>query len=473
MATPPMGPNGGPPHLDTPLAQQIPVGQLRDAIDRYGGTGQAPVQNDPAYQPPFDPLKLGDNGSRARLVYRDLPIVTIQNTWTIAQAIAAMAAHMIGIFEGSGQLADSIIGDPRVIATMGSRVSGLFGREVRFTPANPSKEAKECLRAWKEHWPTFVGEGALREMHEYEILMGFSPAQLVWDTAGDVWKPYLRPWHPRFVYYHWGLRRYMAISLDGNIPIIPGDGKWVLHKRRGDRAWIRGTMRGILEPWLLRHFAFRDMARFGEVHGMPTRVGETPMSADPGERSQFERQLANLGNETTLLIGKGVDADSSYGYHLVEAQDTSWEVYPSQIDRCDTDIVLAMLFQNLTTEVKSGALASTEAHMDIRQGGIEDDDTSWMNTLHNQIARCFAYFNFGDASLAPWTQWDVEPRQNLVENGKKAQQFGTAIEVLRRGGVKFKDVEELRRWTAKVLGLPGLPDFEITDPVAGGGLTGQ
>lgn len=442
--------------------------QVREQIEHYGGNAQNIQQGDPAFQPPANPLVQGNVNERTRLVYRDLPIITIQNTWSVSQAVSAMGSHMVGLFEGSGQLCDSILGDDRVTATLGSRISGLFGRETQFKSADDSDAAKEVLRAWEQHWPLLVSDGALYEMSEYEIMMGFMPGQLVWDTGGEVWKPYLRPWHPRFVYYHWGLRRFIAISLDGNLPIFPGDGKWVLHKRRGERSWIRGSIRAVVEPWMFRHFAFRDMARFAEVHGMPTRIGETPMAADPGERSQFETQLSRLGFETTLLIGKGVDANNSYGYRLEEAKDTAWDVFPAQIDRTDTAITLALLYQNLTTEVKSGALASTEVHADIRQNGIEADEEAWANTVYRQIARPFAYLNFGDADLAPWTRWDVRPRQDLVENGKKLQQFGTAIEVLRRGGVKFKDVEEVRRWAQQSLGLDKLPDFEMVDPVAGG-----
>lgn len=469
MAANGLGPNGGPEHLDSPYAQPIPAADLRDKVEQYSG-GAHPRQDDPGYQPPTDPLAPPGVKSRATLVYRDLPLVTIQNTWTVAQAVQAMAAHMIGSFDGSGQLCDSILGDDRVVATLGSRVSGLFGREVRFRPADDSSAAKECRDEWAAHWPLLSAEGALHEMHEYEILMGFMPGQLVWDTASDVWKPYLRPWHPRFVYYNWSLRRFIALSLDGNFPIFPGDGKWVLHKRRGERSWIRGAMRAVVEPWMLRHFAFRDMARFGEVHGQPTRIGEVPMAADPGERSQFQSQLSRLGSETTMMIGKGVDKDNSYDYRLVEAKDTAWEVFPAQIDRCDMAIVLAILFQNLTTEVKGGALASTSAHMDIRQGGIEADNEAWKATLYRQVARPFAYLNYGNADLAPWTDWDVQNREDLKEKGKIFQQFGTAIEVLRRGGLEFTNPEELRTWATKNLGLADLPDFKIKDPVAGGGL---
>jgi phage gp29-like protein len=430
-------------------------------------------RSDPAFAPPGDPLRLTSAQPTAKVVYRDIPLVTVQNSWTVDAARNALCSHMIGVFEKSGMLVDSILGDDRVMATMGSRRAGLFGREVRFKPANDSMAAKEVLDAWVEHWPRFAGDSSLGIMHDYEILMGFVDAQLVWDTTQPIWRPYLRHWHARYSYYHWNLRRFIALSQDGQVPIIPGNGKWVHHSRFGEyRSWIRGALRAVTEPWLVRHFALRDWARYSEKHGLPVGLAETPMSADPGERAQFVSQLANMGNETTLLVGKGVDKDNSYGYSLVEATDTSWEAFPGLRDHCDMAIVLALLFQNLTTEVKGGSLAATSSHMDVRDSGIQDDNTAWKNTLHGQVARPFAFFNFGDPELAPWTEWDVASKSQYEANAQQFQKFGTAIEVLRRGGIKFKNVEELRSFASSRFGLDGLPDFDVVDPVgagAGGG----
>jgi hypothetical protein len=281
----------------------------------------------------------------------------------------------------------------------------------------------------------------------------------------------LRPWHPRYTYYNWDLRRFVALAQGAAVAIEPGDGKWVLHAAKSSaRPWIFGAIRAIAEPWMLRHFAFRDMARFSEVHGIPTRIGKVPAVCDPTERAQFETSIASLGSNTAMILPQAVDAldGGGYDYSLVEARDTAWESFPGLIDRCDMAIVLALLFQNLTTEVTGGSFAATSSHMDIRQSGLQGDDAAWRNTIYHQIARPFAYLNFGDADLAPWSWRDVEPRADLEGNAKQFQQFGTAIEVLARGGVKFKDTEELRAFAAKAFGLNGLPDFSIGDPIAGG-----
>jgi phage gp29-like protein len=454
----------GPMPLESPLAQRV-------AIEDQIGSSYKVRSDDPGFFPPTDPLQAGNVAARAKLVYRELPLITIQNSWTVAATRSALWGHTTGIFEFSAQLVDSIAADPRMHAVLGSRIGGLFGRPVKFRPANDSDAAKEVYDAWVENWPRIGSEASLREVHLWDIMMGWSAAQLVWDTTKPLWVPTLWPFHPRFTFYHWPLRKYLAITYDGLNAIIPGDGKWLLHAPYGEyRGWMRGAVRAVAQPWLLRNFALRDMGRYSEIHGLPTRVGDVPAASDPGERAQFESAISNLGANTSMIVPKGVDGVNGYDYRLVEAKDPTWEVFGGLIDQCDRDIALAVLFQNLTTEVKEGSFAAARVHSDVRQGALEADNRAMSHTVHCQLARPFAMVNFGDPDLAPWTTWDIPPVEDYEMQSKLFQAFGTAIEVLRRGGVEFQDVESLRKWAATQFGLDGLPDFTITTPVSGGGM---
>ncbi|HLX78152.1 MAG TPA: DUF935 family protein, partial [Acidimicrobiales bacterium] len=216
-----------------------------------------------------------------------------------------------------------------------------------------------------------------------------------------------------------------------------------------------------------RHFGFRDMARFGEVHGNPTRVGDVPIVGDPTEREDFETAIANLGADTALIVPGGVDPKdgNGYNYRLVEAQGKAWEVHPAQIDRCDMAIVLAILMVNLTTEVNGGSYAAAKVAQDKEHGGTAFDNRAWKQTYYRDLARPFAYLNFGDANLAPWTDYDVVPHDQREKGAEMFSKVGTAIEVLRRGGIEFLDAEELRAWMVDFFGLAKLPKFKITEPV--------
>lgn len=443
----------------------------RRVNDKLGGTDRI-RRDDPAFQPPGDPMA-GTKPKDVRIVYRDIPLVTSLTSWTVDLIRQALITHMYGIYELSGQLVDAIFGDDRVQATLGSRISGLFGREVRFRPADDSMAAREVCDAWVKAWPTLATAAAMTELQAYSIFMGWMPSQITWGTQHGIdYCPYLRPWHPRYTYYHWDLRQYIALSQDGELPILGGNGKWLLHAPYGHyRGWIRGAVRATAYPWLMRHWALRDWARFSEVHGMPIKKGITPASADQQQRDAYEAALSQLATETTLLVTQGNDGANHYDFELVEAKDTAWESFPGLRDHCDMAIVLALMFQNLTTEVKGGSFAATTAHMDIRQGGIQYDNAAWRWTIHQQIARPFAWLNFGDAELAPITDWDVTPREEYEHNAKQFNQFGVAIKDLRAGGVEFVDTEALRTFCREKFGLDGLPDFIIKDPPApaGGG----
>jgi phage gp29-like protein len=465
MNTPPELPPTANEKMPAPTPDTISFDEAAKQINQRVGAGSV-IRNDPGFAPPGDPLKLAGAKPAAQVVLRDIPVVVIQNAWGVDQARDALAAHMMGIFERSAQLCDSALGDDRVIATLGSRRAGLFGRDIRHKPANDSAAAREVFDAWVDHWPQFSGDSSLGIMSDYEVLMGFSDAQLVWDTTRPVWKPYMRHWHARYQYWNWDVRKMVALTQDGAFPVIPGNGKWVHHSRFGyERCWIRGALRAIAEPFLGRHWGRRDWFRWSEKHGLATLLAETPMAADPVERSKFVQQVANVGSEATILLGKGVDEHNSYDLRLLEATDRAWEGFPGLIDSCDMSIVLALLFQNLTTEVKGGSFAATSAHMDIRDSGIQDDNAAWRSTLHSQVARPFAFFNFGDADLAPWTEWDVASRSQYEANAKQMQAVSTGQETFRRGGVEFEDPEAFRSWMAKRFGLDGMPKFKFVEPV--------
>jgi len=399
----------------------------------------------------------------AKIVYRDLPIVTIATQWTVQRVRGALASNMTGNFYAPAMLCDEILGDDRVQATMGSRVAGLLSRETLFEPANDSRAAKECMLAFQDCWQDLGSYSTQGWLHAYGVMMGWSSAQLVWDTTGPVWRPSLRPWHPIYTYYHWTLRRYIALSQDGQIAIEPGNGKWVLHAPWGDyRAWVFGALRAVAEPWLGRHFAYRDWMRYSEVHGIPIKLASAPASADPIQRAAFEQSLLNIPSETTVLLSKGLEGQGSdYNLDLLEATDTAWESFPGLIDRSDMSIVLAILFQNLTTEVTGGSFKATQAHMDVKQQGAERDDTAF-TTTYRQITRPFSAFNFGDPELAPIVRRDMKSSAVHKENATMLSLLGQFVTSMRTAGFRQKKV---RAFIKDLSGGLDIGPYEMVDPV--------
>jgi phage gp29-like protein len=186
-------------------------------------------------------------------------------------------------------------------------------------------------------------------------------------------------------------------------------------------------------------------------------------------RAQFEAQLGRLGSDTTLLIPRAVDKDTGYGYELVEAKTLAHETFPGLISMCDMSIVLAIKFQNLTTEITSGgsyAAAKEHGKVDVAQNAA--DNKGWRTTIKRDFARPFAFVNFGDASLAPITDWDVPdpPREDYTANATAFQQVSTAVGALAQAGWKFENPKTARLFVGETFGIKLPEDFTIGEPPA-------
>ncbi len=426
------------------VGPKSPAQQLVDAFGRV-----VPPRDDPAFQPPSDPLKGKDLAADAYVVHRDIPLVTVSTAWAVADVREAFSQLSVGLFDLTSQLIDSLFGDSRVQAAMASRTGGLLGRPMEYVIPRKyadSSIAKECRDAFVDAWPVMAPEPVLSELQSWAVVLGFGPAQLLWETGGKYAIPHPRPWHPRFTYYHWLYRCYVALTLDGPVPIIPGDGHWILHAPHGEyRGWMRGAVRAVAPWWLSRNYALRDWARYSERHGLPIFKALTPAAADPLQIQRFRTEVSRLGVESCVQLPQGVDSSHSYGLEMLEASDGAWQGFSQLIQACDREITLALLAQNLTTEVKEGSYAAARVHGDVRQCLLEADARALAQTIYLQLARPFAAWNFGDADLAPMIKWTVQPFEDNFAASQTFAQWAQGMAALKQAGIVLDDPAKLAR----------------------------
>ena len=418
-----------------------------------------PRTDDPAWQPPRDPL----TEAKPNVIAREIPLISTQSHWSWGEVRGALDDLKIGIFDRPSQLTEMILWNPRVQAAMASRTGGLFGRPVKFEPSHHpkvkgSRAAKEAFDAWIDAWPSISNEASFAQIHTWGVMM-FGLSQMLWDTSVTPYVPHLVPFHPRYTYYQFNLRRLIALTLDGQTPVTPGDGHWVLHAPYGEhRGWMRAAMPALAQAWVQRNFAARDLARFSERHGFPMLKALVPAVADAKQILPLRNALQRVGQESVLELPQGVDKSNSYDVQNLEATSTTWQVFPESISLMDADIILVLLAQNLMTEVKEGSFAAARMHGDVRQAVIEFDDRALAETTHYQVARPFCLFNFGDADLAPWTSRDIQPFEDNAAVASAFSSFANGLLALKNAGSRLKNPAEL----ARRMGLR-LKDDDIED----------
>lgn len=444
------------------------LGTVPGDMSNYFGRVE-PATDDPAWIQPPDPLADADAlKDRASIINREIPNINVQTGWTIGQTRAAIVGLMAGQFDMVAQLIDSIIGDSRIQASLASLNGGLFSRPIRWDIPQAYEnddKAKRCLDAWQEAWPNLGTEAALSDAMQWDAMLGFWTAQLLWDTNDpSMWEPRLSPWHPRFTYYDWSIRRYIAVTMDGPQVILPGNGKWILHAPHGEyRGWLRGAVRGVAPWWLSRNYALRDASRYSEKHGFPVTKAWTPFGADPAAIAAFKATVSRLGQESIAQLPRSADPKiGSYDLEYLEPSDQSWEVFFRLIEQCNAEITLALQGQNLTSEVKEGSLAAARVHGDVRQSILESKARGFQRTIYTQMAMPFAALNFGNAQLAPRPTWDMSADDDRKVQALMLLNFSQSLNYFRVAGQKVTNVVAL----AKTFGLRVQEDwFEEVAPL--------
>jgi hypothetical protein len=435
-------------------------------MDQFGAPLTVP-SNDPAWQRPSDPLTdPGATRSRAMVINREIPNVVVETGWTPAMVRCALEDLVVGLFDRPAQLHDTVSGDSRVQSANRSRAAGLLGKPFTFRLPKKKKDdplAHKCLRRWRAHWPRMEAEPTILLLLERSNSLGFAYAQILWDTSGRTWYPYLEGWNARYAYYHWLLRCHVAVTMDGQTPITPGDAHWVLHAPYGQyRGWMQGALRAVVLWWLARNYALRDWARYSERHGFPILLADTPFGADPTAIANYQGQLVTIGQESVLQLPGSVDVTKYGRYDLryLEPKDRNWQGFKELIEQCNAEITLALLGQNLTSEIKEGSMAAARVHANVLQTWLAADARALTQTIYRDVLRPFAAINYGNPDLAPIPEWDVSPPEDHETKARTFQAFGQGINQLRLGGVRVKDPVKF----ARKFGLE-LSETELVDPI--------
>lgn len=443
------------------------------------GADGRPIENAPLDAPwtPSDPLANAVPRVIARTYVREIPATVVTTNWTVQQVRETAAALILGLFDLPAQLLDEMLGDSRVKSAM-SKLTAILARPVKFKVRRQNKDnplAKQCLRDWENVWPTIGSEPVLSEMIANEATLGFQITQLLWDSTRsvgqrDLWVPYPKNWYARYSYYYWGSGgrgRYLAITLDGQYPITPGDGRFCIFSRHNlYRGWLRGAMRAVAPWWLARQYALRDWGRYEERNGFPWIKALTPAGADPADIAAFLNSLRSLGQETIMQLPQyNEQIGSNFNVELLEAQINNWEGFQKLIECCSGEIAQSYLGQNLTTEVKEGSLAAARQHGDAEQVILAAIARALCLYVEQQWIRPFALINYGDPDVACEMILDITPPEDKVQHTAAYKNFSEGVAVLRKAGIKQKSLRAL----AKSFGLPAaVGDIEEVEPIAGG-----
>lgn len=400
-------------------------------VDRAG----VPIPGD-ARRPVLPPVP-------SALIHREAPI-PVSPEWDVAAIRSIVREHEAGLLTRSAMLAEVMDRSPRIQSALNTRCLGVLGLPCVVEPALSDDEdaslASELAATWEAALPEVCPEETLGELLRWAVMLGVAVAEVIWEQdRSGAWVPRLRPWHPMHIYWRWDLRQYTVITQEGVVPILPGDGKWVVLTYARTRSWMRGAVRCLGLEDAVRTYAVRDWARYSEKHGFPVIGLKVPLgSSETAETRDMVDEVMSLGSEGLIVLPQSERQGASYDATLIEPRDTAWQAFERLIERCDADVSLAILGQNLTSEVTGGSFAAAQVHDRVRTDYLEADSALIASALRAQLAVPWAQFNYGRPELAPTARWDASPPS---DRGDEASSLGAAGDALARWQAAGADVD--------------------------------
>jgi hypothetical protein len=169
---------------------------------------------------------------------------------------------------------------------------------------------------------------------------------------------------------------------------------------RSDYPWRRGPMRSCIIPSFIKRKGLAFWLRLAERFGMPQPFATVPQGLDHDGQSSddtvavVEQALLGLSSHWAAVFSEGVKIDSIPGSGNVSA-----EVHKALIEWGNTTQSIAMLGQNLTTEVQGGSFAAAESHRFVAGDLHLADATELASTITQQVVEPLVRYNWPGAPV--------------------------------------------------------------------------
>lgn len=334
-----------------------------------------------------------------------------------------------GQFIGASQLADSMMRDDAIVGALEQRHAALFGAGLELQPGKDTAKGRKVRDQILEGWDEMFPRDELEEMATYGFLCGIGIEQLIWDTARKDWTFRISGFHPRFYLWRWDLRSYQVITLDGGLATVPQSSvQWLAHTPYGyKRAFLRGRLRALCDPWMMRGWTKNDWAHWLEIHGKPIRKAIIPQQAKPAEEREFVRSIGNMGNNTVIKTRQDKDGNK-YDVELLEAMSQGWDGFEAMLGWTERAISRVAHGQSDSAGKSSGegnTLSRPSNPGQVVAQNVCQALNSSVSLSIKQALRYYCEFVHGDPGLAPtWSRekrsgfWLVEPPEDTAARAK-------------------------------------------------------
>ncbi|MDA5623713.1 DUF935 domain-containing protein [Pasteurella multocida] len=337
-----------------------------------------------------------------------------------------------------------VLSDSHVAGCVRRRKAAIKGLEWRITPTGNDK-TDEVLTELFERLPL---PQIITEMLD-AALFGYQVLEVMWENQNGLWLPMEVIGKPQEWFVFDEQNQLMLRDKENRNGKLVPEKKFLLTTQEANYTNPYGRPDLALCFWAatFKRGGFKFWLEFTEKYGSPWLVGKHPRQAQTHE-------IEDLLDSLEQMIGTAVaaiPADSSISMLESASKGGSSQVFDEFLKYCKSEIAIALLGQNQTTEQESNR-ASATAGLEVTKE-IRNEDITLVESGFNQLLSWICELNFNVDTLPKFELYEQESIDKVqVERDQILSQMGvkfTAQYLHRTYGFEDGDIELINNNTEK------------------------
>lgn len=286
--------------------------------------------------------------------------------WSVEKIRSAITDLERGYLKPASRLTRALSRHPRYVQGRDQFVGAVQGCPAEILPAQVTYGGKGMARSLAEGAGQMLAQvlrdGTERWFIEWFKVMPLVIGVLAWDTVSRPWRPVsLTRWPFDAVRLDLHRRELWAQTADGReLPIVGGDGTWVVGWGGGVFNLDHGLIRCLGEAWIRGIGAARDVANRSQASGVAAVIQGVPEGTDMTLPSIpiYEEHLRNLqrGGAAGIITPPGWSPPSA----LDLATKNGAPALELALKTSTTDLLVPWLMQDGTATNEGGSLAKAQ-----------------------------------------------------------------------------------------------------------------
>lgn len=346
------------------------------------------------------------------------------NPTTVEQIITNASSRVSGKLGPLYELQYYISKDPRISGMLDKRVGAVKRTMWELQPGNKdnaqSMEATEFLDSYLRdiRFKTFLKQamdGVLFGATGFQNVIIQTGDKYVFDDPTNHQISQSRWWQERSGDSNWGELYIKTRNGDKRFIKDPNDihparlSTFIYEPKKGYYD-TTGLMYRVMKMYVLKVWTLHFLAQLVERHGKPfvySKLSEKNFN-DPEFKGTVARVLKQFGAERWGVFPDGFDIES-----LDSASSAGASMHENLLNFANIEMAIAILGQNLSTEVQGGSFAAAASHADV-EDDLTEDDVEW---LEEQLNDHFLYWltriNYPEMPRDDYPKISLTPRKTI------------------------------------------------------------